>query len=237
MQQTLYNYYTDESGNRVQDPAQLGRHVQFAQDVGEKQRLVHQAVQVHHSIWHNLLLYQQDRYWVFMVWALETFWLLFVIMANVMEFWGSCPYEMGLAPVCQYCYSSNFLLWNGVWVFLAFLSLYEYILLRSRGFQFFARTMGWVYDINKEIPENAITFFLLVNAAIVIWIIVGIMFVIDSYSCLGGGQQLYVRPRSELMFLTALISITFSPLIFLLGRCSDVTGCCVTTFPFDPEED
>lgn len=207
--------------------------------MGEKDFLVQEA---RPSIWHNLLMYQKDRYWMFAIWALEVFWLLFVVMANVMELWGSCPWELGLAPVCQYCFSTRFLAWNGIYVTLAFLNLYVYILLRSRGFQLYGRTVAYVYDYNtsKGIPDNAISFFLLLTGGIFIMMLVGIVFLVQSNGC-ATDRNIYEfrinRNRSELMFWTTAVSLILAPLTFMLGRCMDITTCCAATFDIDESDD
>merc|ERR1719213_268773 len=94
------------------------------------------ATRAGQGVLNGIMIYTRGSEWILFV------WIMFVVMANSMEMWGSCPFEMGLTPVCKYCYSQSFVSWNFVMTAMWFLHLYLYVLLLSRGFQFRLRNMG-----------------------------------------------------------------------------------------------
>lgn len=201
----------------------------FAAEVlGEKQQLSQpQAIQQGHTIFHDLLVFTSDRQWIFLVWALEIFWLLFVVTACTMEMWGACAFELGASSYCTYCYSSQFLTFLGVLVGLWVFNLYSYVLLLSRGFQLRLRFLGLTVQNNKNkgIPANACYLFTFLSSAMFLWLIYGITSLIFSHSCLRSGMIYGNRPgRSALLFWTCLLSVIFTPILFFMGRCEDAKG-------------
>jgi len=214
----------------------LKSHTDFAEEVlGEKRQLTQpQAFQQGHTMFHDLLVFTSDRPWIFLVWALEIFWLLFVVTACTMEMWGACAFELGTASYCTYCYSSQFLTFLWVLVGLQAFNLYTYVLLLSRGFQLKLRYLGLTVQRNKDkgIPGNAVYLFMFLSTVMLIWLLLGIISLICSHSCLRSGMIYGNRPgRSQLLYGTAIASIILTPILFFAGRCEDAKGffrrtCC-----------
>mmetsp|Transcript_31927 Transcript_31927/g.56328 ORF Transcript_31927/g.56328 Transcript_31927/m.56328 type:complete len:238 (-) Transcript_31927:96-809(-) len=198
----------------------------FAAEVlGEKQKLMPQELkQQARSVVHDLFVYISDRQWIFIVWSLEVFWIAFIVTSCSMEMWGSCPFEMGMAPVCQYCMSTTFLTWLWALVVLWTFTLYTYVLLTSRGFSFKLRYLGLTVVQNnmKGIPAKAIYLFLFLSSTYILWLILGIVILLRSENCTFGGVLYGNRPgRSVLMFWTTLLSVLIAPVLLFFGRCDD----------------
>lgn len=225
------HYIADEIERRhgPRDEPSLRAHTQFAEEVlGENQNLTQpQAFHKGHTIFHDLLVFTSDRPWVFVVWALEIFWLLFVVTACTMEMWGSCSFEMGQTSYCSYCYSSPFLVFLFGLVTIWFFNLYTYVLLLSRGFQLRLRYLGLAVQRNEEkgIPAAALYLFMVLSTVMFVWLIGGLVMLISSETCRRGGVLYGNRPgRSFLLFATVLVSIIITPLLFFAGRCEDAKG-------------
>mmetsp|Transcript_102242 Transcript_102242/g.329664 ORF Transcript_102242/g.329664 Transcript_102242/m.329664 type:complete len:224 (+) Transcript_102242:142-813(+) len=221
MQATRYVADEVEKERGLREPVTLQYHNDFAEDVllGERQRLVREALEEGKSVWHGILAHTKGCRWVLGIWALEILWLLFVIMANSMEMWGSCPFEMGLAPVCQYCFSRSFLVWSSVLVILWAFHLFLSVLLASRGFSFRFRAMSLLDSEIAGVPRSASQLFLLLSALLVAWLVVGIVLLVLSDSCLRGRTHHSVHGRSGLMFASSVASVVLLPLFLGLGRC------------------
>mmetsp|Transcript_140074 Transcript_140074/g.390455 ORF Transcript_140074/g.390455 Transcript_140074/m.390455 type:complete len:225 (-) Transcript_140074:57-731(-) len=222
MQATQYIPDSREKAAGQREPANLQWHNDFAEDVlmTERQRLVSEALMESKSIWNGLLAHTERRRWILGVWALEVLWILFVVMANSMEMWGSCPFEMGLAPVCHYCYSRPFLAWSTVLVLIWSLHLYMAVLMASRGFCFRPRASGLIDNEIQGIPRSATSFFLYLFGVILIWDIVGIVTLVMSNSCLHDRSSFYHHhDRSGLMFYSVLASVVLAPVLLFFGRC------------------
>lgn len=221
MQTSLYK--TNEAVYRQEwraQPISLEEDYSFADEVlGEKQRLSpDDNPEKVWSFWHGLLHGLADRQWVFAVWIIEALWIVFAVMANSMEMWGSCPAEMGIVPVCRYCYSGAFLAWNSVLVVLWILHLYLSVLLVSRGFRIpTTRILDFFYE-NKGVPVNALYAFLFFTGCLALWMLVGISILIGSNTC-ARDPHIYVHhDRSGLMFWTTLISVFLAPATISVGR-------------------
>lgn len=224
MQATIYRPDDVEGRRRtVRDPSTLSDDLHFAQvALGEKAPLVDEAGREAVEVWSNLLRYTRTKPWVTFVWSLEILVLLFVLMAVCMEAYGSCPYEMGLAPVCKYCYSTQFLVWNSVLVLLWFLDLYLFALLVSRGFTLTMRKLGNVFVENEArgIPSSAIATFMYLTAGVATWLVLGLfMLIVSGPACAGGPIFAMSSPgRSGLMVSTTTFSLVATPILFFQGR-------------------
>uniref|UniRef100_A0A7S2DU42 Uncharacterized protein n=1 Tax=Alexandrium andersonii TaxID=327968 RepID=A0A7S2DU42_9DINO len=208
------------SGQR--EPSSLQWHNDFAEEVlvDERSKLISQAVEEGKSMWNGLLAHTKGRRWILGIWSLEVLWILFVVMANSMEMWGACPFEMGLAPVCQYCYSRPFLIWNSILVLLWAFHLYMAVLMASRGFCFRPRASGYIDNEIRGIPKMATSVFLYLFGFIIVWLIAGIVIAVMSNSCLrSNGNFYHHHDRSGLMFGTTVASLALVPVLFFLGRC------------------
>jgi len=229
MQATHYIPDEIERKHGLREASTLKGDQDFAAEVlGEKSYLSQpQAMQQGHTIFHDLLVFTSDRQWIFLVWALEIFWLLFVITACTMEMWGACAFELGASSYCTYCYSSQFLTFLGVLAALWMFNLYSYVLLLSRGFQLKLRFLGLTVQNNKNkgIPGNACYLFMYLSTAMLVWLLYGIVMMILSHSCLRSGMIYGNRPgRSSLLFWTCAASLILTPLLFFMGRCEDAEG-------------
>lgn len=229
MQATHYIPHEFVGVDRRREPSSLRGDMDFAAEVlGEKRSLSQpQAMQQGHTIFHDLMVFTSDRQWIFLVWALETFWLLFVITACTMEMWGACAFELGASSYCTYCYSSQFLTFLGVLTALWMFNLYSYILLLSRGFQLKLRFLGLTVQSNKNkgIPGNACYLFMYLSTAMFVWLLYGVVMMILSHSCLRSGMIYGNRPgRSALLFWTCAASLILTPALFFAGRCEDAKG-------------
>lgn len=225
MQSSFYVPDEIEARHGMREPCTLDDHHEFAKEVlGEKEPILPKAIRESNSIWHGLLEHTAEFPAIYIVWGLELFWLLFIVMATSMEMWGSCPFEMGLAPVCQYCYSTVFLVWDVVLVVAWFFNLYLFVLLTSRGFQARFMALGRVTSENRPlgIPVNAMHLFSWLCFLLVVWLIVGVIILVKSNECVTGPKIYANRYRSTLMTTTTLLSAIFVPVLLLLGRCSDV---------------
>jgi hypothetical protein len=232
MQATHYIPDEIEGKHGHRETPSLRYHTQFAEEaVGERRQLTQpQVFQQGHTHFHDLLVFTSDRPWVFVMWALEVFWLLYVMTACAMEMWGACSFDLGTASYCTYCYSNEFLTFLIVLIVLWTFNLYTYALLASRGFQLKLRYLGLTAARNSEkgIPKNPVHLFLTLSLAMMMWLVVGVIFLIGSESCHGGGNAKNSwgnRPgRSNLLFWTMVGSIIFTPILLFLGRCDDAKG-------------
>merc|ERR1719510_1435075 len=127
-------------------------------------------------------------------------------MAICVEMWGACAAEMGLTPACKYCYSTVFLLWNGILVTLWFLHLYLFVLLVSRGFKMGLRLFWNPRELFKDaerrdIPQGAVAAFMYLSTGLLAWLVVGAFVLILSDTCQEKGTVFGAsRPgRSSLM--------------------------------------
>lgn len=216
----------------------------FAEEVlGEKKKLVPKAMEKGQTIWHDINSYTKDRQWIIAIWGIESLWLIFVTLMIAMEMWGSCPFEMGFTPVCKYCYSTTFLVWNGGLLALWFMNLYLYVLLISRGFSFKLRSLGHTVGVNKAkgIPVNAIYMFIYLTIALFAWLAVGIVVIVMSNQCLRDGRIFGHSGRSILMFTTTFIGLVACPVLMFLGRVNDIDELAFQTAgivdPFKIDED
>lgn len=194
----------------------LEAHTRFAEEaLGESTRLV--GTGKRQPVWHDLLQQAERHSWRWFVWALEVMVLLFVVLAFTMEVWGACPFEMGLQPVCQYCYSRTFLAWNLVHVTFWFYNLYMFLLLVSRGFVIRVSDLASVFVENeaKGVPLGAVSTYLYLTAILLFWEVIGVFVLVLSGSCDSSGTT---EGRSELMFYTTMISIVCAPILLLGGR-------------------
>mmetsp|Transcript_21906 Transcript_21906/g.62182 ORF Transcript_21906/g.62182 Transcript_21906/m.62182 type:complete len:224 (-) Transcript_21906:72-743(-) len=221
MQATHYVPDHIEKAAGKREPTSLQWHHDFAEDalMDEHSALLADAAEESKSIWNGLLAHTKGRRWMLGVWALEVLWILFVIMANSMEMWGSCPFEMGLAPVCRYCYSQPFLIWGSVLVILWSFHLYMTVLMASRGFCFRPRASGFLDNEIRGIPRMATTVFLYLFGLILVWVIVGIVIAVMSNSCSRHSAFYHNHERSGLMFGTTVASLALVPLLTFFGRC------------------
>jgi len=244
MQSTFYNASEIEGQHGLREASTLQAHNAFAEEVlSEKHTLLpgsrrglgqqigpayQSTAQAGGSVWHGVMVHTEKTQWFYMSWGCEVFWILFVIMATTMEMWGSCPFEMGLAPVCTYCYSTPFVAWTGALVVLWLLHLYLFVLLVSRGFRLRLRDLGQSVSENvaKGVPENAIYLFGYLSAALSSWLFVGILVVLWSNSCTRGGQVFQNRERSQLMLWTAILNVCVAPVLIFFGRFFDVSELC-----------
>mmetsp|Transcript_116958 Transcript_116958/g.183969 ORF Transcript_116958/g.183969 Transcript_116958/m.183969 type:complete len:239 (-) Transcript_116958:15-731(-) len=229
MQATHYIPDEIERAKGHREECSMKSHYDFAEEaLGEKRKLTQpQVVQQGHTMFHDLLVFTSDRQWIFLVWAFEIFWLLFVITVASMEVWGSCAFDITLFQqhtFCNYCYSNAFLLFIGVLVLLWAFNLYTYVLLLTRGFQLKLRFLGLTVESNTEkgIPSNAILLFLTLSALQFIWVLIGIVILFNSGDCLRDGMVYGNKPgRSVLLMVTCILSIILAPTFFYLGRCDD----------------
>lgn len=217
MQSTYYVPDEIEQQRGLREANTLQAHSDFAEEaLSERTRLV-QTVK-RQPVWHDLLAQAERQTWRWAVWSVEVMLMLFVVMAFSMEMWGSCPFEMGLEPVCQYCYSKTFLVWNLGLVVLWFFNLYMFLLLVSRGFVLRFTDLGSAFSENtaKGVPEGAVSTYLYLTVATLAWVVGGCFVLILSGSC--DSQQGSQNERSELMFATTLLNVIAVPILLLLGR-------------------
>jgi len=222
MQATQYipDHIQKAAGQR--EPTTLQWHTDFAEEVtmDEHSKLLGQAADECKSMWRGLMAHTNGRRWIMVVWALEVLWILFVVMANSMELWGSCPFEFGLAPVCHYCYSRPFLIWNAILVVLWSFHVYMAVLMASRGFCFRPRASGHVDNEIRGIPGMATNVFLYLFGFILVWDVVGIVITVMSNSCVRENTgTLHHEDRSGLMLSTTVASLVLVPVLLFLGRC------------------
>lgn len=225
MQTTHYKADENEAFRRApHSDCTLEAHHDFADDVLGEKKPLQPAARSSQGVMNGIMLYTRGVEWVVFVWFAELLWIMFIIMGNSMEMWGSCPFEMGLTPVCKYCYSGSFITWGSVLVVLWFLNLYLYVLLCSRGFQCRLRTLGFVFRDNEAggIPTTAIKLFLGLSGALVFWIIAGAFLLFLSNSCQYSSQIYLHHQRSPIMFNTAFATVMGLPFMLFFGRCSDV---------------
>lgn len=229
MQATRYVPDEIEQCKSQREPSSFKADMDFASEVlGEKRGLTQPQVMAQgQTIFHDLLVFTSDRSWIFLVWALEIFWLLFVTTACAMEMWGACAFELGSAFFCTYCYSSEFLTFLGVLVVLWTFNMYTYVLLLSRGFQLKLRFLGLTVQRNKDkgIPGTALYLFMFLSTAMFLWLLVGLVMLFTSSTCLRSGMIYGNRPgRSQLMFYTTIATLIIMPTLFFMGRCDDAKG-------------
>ena len=62
----------------------------------------------------NLQFYTQRKTLVFLFWGLEVIWIVYLFVAASVELFSFCPFEMGIMPHCDRCFSSWFLAWIGI---------------------------------------------------------------------------------------------------------------------------
>mmetsp|Transcript_52017 Transcript_52017/g.161425 ORF Transcript_52017/g.161425 Transcript_52017/m.161425 type:complete len:225 (-) Transcript_52017:130-804(-) len=222
MQATQYIPDHVEKASGQREPTSLQWHQDFAEEAlaDERSKLIVDAWDQGRSIWSGILAHTRNRRWILGVWALEVLWILFVVMADSTEMWGACPFEMGLSPVCRYCYSRPFLIWTAILVVLWAFHLFMAVLLASRGFCFKPRASGFVDNEILGIPRMATAVFLYLLGLIFVWIIVGVIIALMSNSCLAGRSSFYHHhERSGLMFATTVASLVLAPVLLFLGRC------------------
>lgn len=232
MQATHYVPDEIEQAHGRKEESSLKADNDFAAEVlGEKQKLL--PTDTKQSLIHDVFVGTSERQWIFIVWSLEVFWMCLIVTSCCMEMWGSCPFEIGLTPVCQYCMSGTFLTWLWCLVALWAFSLYTYVLLTARGFQFKLRYLGLTAEANsmKGIPANAVYLFLFLCSAFMIWLVAGIFILIGSNSCSNGSALYGNRPgRSVLMFWIALLSLLLAPVLLFFGRCDDAQNLIEALF-------
>jgi len=205
------------------EPSQRGRreptffeyHADFVEEVlGEKRRLVAEALDESQTVWQGLMVHTKHKRWVWGIWAMELMWMLFMLMANTMEIWGTCPYQMRVSAACLYCYSRPFLAWSFILVTFWGMDLFLSMLLVSRGFQF-----TWSRGVDdasaKEIPRRAVALFFALLAVLGLTLLAGGLIMIMSSSC---GSAPQYQERSSLMFFTTLATLVGLPLLVALGR-------------------
>lgn len=223
MQATQYIPDHTQKAAGQREPTSLQWHSDFAEEIlmDERSKLIAEAVEEGKSMWNGLLAHTRNRRWILAVWAVEVLWILFVVMANSMEMWGACPFEMGLAPVCQYCYSRPFLIWNSILVVLWGFHLYMCVLMASRGFCFRPKSSGYVDNEIRGIPRLAMSVFLYLFGLLIVWVIVGIVIAVMSNSCLQTSTSNFYHhhDRSGLMFSTTVASLVLVPILLFFGRC------------------
>lgn len=168
----------------------------------------------------NLQFHMHGKPLVYVFWGLEVLWLVFLFVAASVELFNYCPFETGLIPHCNRCFSTTFLAWVGIHVFAWTLDIYVYILLVSRGFRFSpARPMKCLPDSNRSgIPRTPVLFFLALNVFLLLWGFAGFGVVIASNRCAMGGRIYQTVPRSAMMFYSTLFTVILSPCLFFLGR-------------------
>lgn len=238
MQSTFYNSSEIEGQHGLREQVTLQAHSAFAEDVmSEKHTLLpgnrresvsRGAAHSGGSVWHGVMAHTEKTQHFYMAWGCEVFWILFVIMATTMEMWGSCPFEMGLAPVCTYCYSTPFVAWTAVLLVSWLLHLYLFVLLVSRGFRLSMRRLGQTIEDNtaKGVPENAIYLFGYLSLLLCAWFVAGVMVVIWSNNCTRGGTVFANSERSQLMLWTAILNVCVAPILIFFGRCFDIGDLC-----------
>lgn len=175
------------------------------------------------KVWYNLLRETKEKWWLSFTWTLEVLLILYVCMAMSMEIWGACPHEMGIAPVCQYCYSTAFLIWDVVLVCVWFLDLYLFILLVSRGFTCTFARFSQLFPDNEArgIPAPAISTFLYLTTVLVAWLLLGIFLLVLSQSCNKSDGSIFAASspgRSGLMVTTTCLCIFAAPILLVTGR-------------------
>jgi len=205
------------------EPSQRGRreptffeyHADFVEEVlGEKRRLVTEALDEGQTVWQGLMANTKHKRWVWGIWAMELLWILFILMANAIEIWGTCPFQMRVSSACFYCYSQPFLAWSFVLVTFWCMDLVLSMLLVSRGFKFtFKRGVD---DASaKEIPRRAVALFFALLVALGLILLAGGLILVMSGEC--GGYPRY-QERSTLMMGTTLATLFGLPLLVVLGR-------------------
>mmetsp|Transcript_73147 Transcript_73147/g.206874 ORF Transcript_73147/g.206874 Transcript_73147/m.206874 type:complete len:203 (-) Transcript_73147:99-707(-) len=199
----------------------MAEGVRDMETTGEAQRLV---PQVPPSVWQGILHFTQYRRRVPAVWALECVWMLFIVMANSLELWGSCAYEKGWAPMCRYCFTEIFLAWSAVLVWFWIQHLFLSILLVSRGFSAKISDVGSMSTMakaNKGIPVVAMYFFLILSAVMLFWVALGVLVLGLSCACPDGRtfeRTSTTNPRSGLMVATTVVSVVITPVLLYVGR-------------------
>lgn len=208
------------------EPAQRGKseptfmeyHADFAEEVlGEKRRLVAEAIGESQTLWQGLYANTKHKRWVLGVWAMELMWILFILMANSMEMWGMCPYDMHVSAACLYCYSGPFLAWGCILVTFWGMDLFLSVLLASRGFRCI-RGRAAADAGGKDIPKRAVALFYAFLAVIAIILLAGVAVAALSASCNSKSHAYYRHPRSQLMLGTTISTLFVAPLLLLLGR-------------------
>mmetsp|Transcript_89497 Transcript_89497/g.191804 ORF Transcript_89497/g.191804 Transcript_89497/m.191804 type:complete len:223 (+) Transcript_89497:149-817(+) len=221
MQATRYVQDENEGRKVPSDLATLQLHNDFAQEVmGERKRLLADA-ENERSFWQGLAVNTRGRRWICGVWALEILWMLYVVLANSMEMWGSCPFQMGLSPVCQYCYTEAFLAWSCILIVVWLLQLYLSVLLISRGFDCKPSTSAMLDNEIKGIPRTASALFYALSGILLATLLGGVVVLCLSSTCQSGHEDGFMvhQPRSSLMFGTTLASVVLVPALLFLGRC------------------
>lgn len=228
MQSTFYvpEEIEEQTNGKLRENPSLESHTIFAEEaLGERHPLVGpQRVKLHDSLWHGLLVHTREYTRIYLIWAFEILWLLFLSMVMTTEMWGSCPFELGLAPACVYCYSLPFVLWSFVLTIVWFLNLYLFVLLVSRGFSITVAKFGRCVKDNKDrgIPKNALLTFWYMNIFLVCVEIAGIAILALSSQCNSVGSAYEGRSRSPMMFWSVVCSVVCVPILYGLGRFKDV---------------
>lgn len=204
-------------------PSSIRADQQFAEDVlAEKQWLLGEPVEETESIWHGVLHYTRKQSWVLVVWATEVFCLLFIFSVAGMEFWSSCPSEVGWiwgwAPVCQHCYSATFMVWDGVLIVMWFVHLLLTILLVSRGFSYQMRGQAQVDLKVNGIPEAAARLFFSLLIGLFLWLLIGVVLLITSNACVESKAAFTGNQRSHKLYSTTLTAVVGAPFLLFYGR-------------------
>jgi hypothetical protein len=220
------DFASDEFGTKRMRPTGTDipdDHTRLVEEaLGEQRRLVWQAENDVKSVWHGVIAHTRDRHGMLIIWTVEVMWLFFVVMANSIEIWGSCPLNAGMASVCWYCYDRLFLAWSCVFVIIWGLNLYTYVLLLSKGFSFRFRGIQRTVAENKGLSTFGISFFVYLSVILFFWAAAGIVILACSTGACNRGNGIYTdhaeHHRSRLMFNTVLISVIATPILLILGR-------------------
>jgi len=218
-------YVPDENEGRKgeRQASNLEDDYHFAEEViGERRRIIATAEEKALGVVDGVRMNTKGDRWILLViWAIELLWIMFVVIAVLVELWGSCPIITGLPPTCRYCYSGSFLIWNTVNVVIWIYHLYLSVLLVSRGFVFRLTAPGLVYVENeaKGVPKDAIFAFLILSLLLFIWLIIGVFILMSSSSCSHGFHIFAFHNRSDLMLWTTSLSVILVPILIVLGRC------------------
>lgn len=143
-------------------------------------------------------------------------------MATIAEVWSGCAIDASWAHGCRHCYSGLFVTWNAIFAFLWMYDLYLYVLMVSRGFRVHLLHLNCMWEDNKNIPAAALNIFTGLTLAIAAWIVVGIVFLIDSNRCEADPLvgEWHFHDRSPLMFNTTIFGVFLGICLPLWGRCA-----------------
>jgi len=155
------------------------------------------------------------------VWVIEIFTFVFTVFFIAYEFWTSCTRDVGLSH-CYGCYTSSFITWSMIWLFLWIVHLYTFLLLVSRDFEMYigggllSELMTNVLD--RAIPRQGIVFYVAESVLLALWWIIGLCVLISSNSCLRGGRIYGDVGRSGLMFWWMLWNLVIWVPLMIFGR-------------------